>query len=137
MCAHDDEVSSHRLRRAQDAVERIAANDQRPAGDLPQFRHRSDLFVEDAFGLARFERNQILRLIVVHHVDEGQFRPVLVRQETCPSHGALGPGREIRRCQKLHVRTSSCLTGWAACATLRRLSLRVAYAAFPYPVQLA
>jgi hypothetical protein len=78
--AHDDEVWLDRLSRPQDTVERVSRNHARPAGDLLQLRHRSDLLVEDAFGLPRFQRNQILGLVVVHHMDEIQVRPMLSRQ---------------------------------------------------------
>jgi hypothetical protein len=80
MRAHYDQVGLSRARRAQDAVEGIAANDQGLAGDLLQLRHCPDLLVEDAFGLSRFERDQIPRLVVVDHVNESQFRTVLLGQ---------------------------------------------------------
>ena len=38
-----------------------------------QFGHRADLLSEDAFGLARLHLDQVLRLIIIHDMDESEL----------------------------------------------------------------
>ena len=98
MRAHDDEVRFRRRGRPQDAVEGIAGDDHWTASNAAQFGHCADLLAEDPFGLTRLDRDQVLRLIVVHDVDESEFRVRALRQQAGSPQRSLRPGREVRRC---------------------------------------
>ena len=76
MRTHDDEICIYVRCHPQDGVERIACRDYRIALNAPEFGHHADLFGEDAFGFAPLHLDQVLRLIVIHHVDESEFAPV-------------------------------------------------------------
>ena len=91
-----------RRRGAQDAVERVARDDQGARREPVQFGDRTDLLAEDPFGLARFERDQVRRLVVVDDVHEGEFGTAVPRQQARPPQGPLRAGREVRRCEDVH-----------------------------------
>jgi hypothetical protein len=55
--AHDDEIRSRGRSGPQDAVERVAGDDQRIASDAVQLGHYADLFTQNSFGLAGFKRD--------------------------------------------------------------------------------
>src|SRR4051794_18995627 len=67
-----------------------------------EFGHYIDLFGEDASGFAPLHLNQVLRLIVIHHVDEGEFGPGGPGQKTGAAQGPLRPRGKVRGCQDLH-----------------------------------
>jgi hypothetical protein len=67
---------------AQNAIERIAGDHHRTAASLAQLGHGRDLLCQNPLGLAASDLDQVLRLVVVDDVKDGEFGAPRVRQET-------------------------------------------------------
>jgi hypothetical protein len=80
---HDDEIGLNRRGRPQNAVKGIAGNDRWAALRVTQFRHCTDLLSKDPLGLTLLNRDQVLRLIIVHDVNESEFGAPGLRQQAC------------------------------------------------------
>ena len=81
--------ASIELCRSQNAVEGIAGNDHGAAFCVAQFGHGADLLSEDSFRLARLDLDQVLRMIVVHDMDESEFGVPGLRHQACSPQRAM------------------------------------------------
>ena len=74
MGPHDDELRIDRRRGPQDPIKWITRNYHRTASNRLKFRHRADLFSENSFGLALFQFDKFLWLIVIYDMDNSELR---------------------------------------------------------------
>jgi hypothetical protein len=74
MGPHDDQLRIDRRRGPQNPIEWITRNYHGTASDRLKFRHRADLFSKNSFGLALFQFDQFLWLIVIYDMDNSELR---------------------------------------------------------------
>jgi hypothetical protein len=102
MRTHHDEIRTDGPGTPQNAVERIAGDDQRAALGATQFGHCADLLRQDPLGLAHLDFHEVLRPVIIHDMNESQLGSSGLREQACSPQRPLGTCREVRRCENLH-----------------------------------
>jgi hypothetical protein len=83
MRAEDDQIGIDCARHAQNAVKWVTANDHRAALRFSQFGNRADLLSKDPSSLATLDFDEVLRLVIIHDMNQSKLGGSSLRQQAC------------------------------------------------------
>jgi len=87
---------------------RISCSDEGATPSFSQFGDRADLLSQDPLGLAPLDFNELLWLVVIHDMNDGELSTSGLRQEARTPQSSMGPRREVCRCEDMHQHTPVC-----------------------------
>jgi hypothetical protein len=95
MRTHHHEIGTDRRRRAKDSVKCIPDDDFQTTIHTAKLGKRRDLLAKKSARLTSFEVDNLLRLVVIHDMNQGERATMLPREKRGALNGPLGTRRQI------------------------------------------